>query len=163
REKTPTRATKNLTCNNSRAKGRNFVNDICYTVLRADNAEAEHGVAMMNDARRARAENSLARDADQSARHVRTPTRRSTSHDQRSRMRDLALAGRRQRAKQREKEHEREHRAELREQRRVEKEPAAAQTNLEKEREHYRATLAAIEAQGDEDSMAKIEERLADV
>lgn len=163
REKIATNATKNFTFNNSQAKGRKFVNDMSKVLLRAYNAEAENCVVMMKAGRLEPAQKRLARTADQIARQGKMINLEITSHYQRLRMRELELADRHLRAKQREKELEREHRAELREQRRVEKELAAAQAKLKKEREHYLATLAALTAQGDEDGMARMEERLADV
>jgi hypothetical protein len=62
-----------------------------------------------------------------------------------------------------EREADREHKAELREQKRAEAELRAEQDRLNKERTHFLNSIAALEANGDTEGVARLKEKLADV
>jgi hypothetical protein len=79
------------------------------------------------------------------------------------RLKELELAARHLQAVQGEKELERERRAELAEQRKAEAELRREQERLEKEKAHYSSTLAALEAQGDTEGVARMLARLEEV
>lgn len=158
-----TTATADFTYNNSAAKGRTFVANMSKILLRAYNAEAENAVTMMRAGRLESAQKRLARVADQIARQGNMIQLEISPEYQSLRMYELELADRHLRAKQRERDLERERKAELREQRQAERELAAEHARLDKEKSHYLSTLAALEAQGDEEGMSRMRERIEDV
>ncbi|MCG5458238.1 DUF4041 domain-containing protein [Micromonospora sp. PSH03] len=62
-----------------------------------------------------------------------------------------------------EKEREREEKARLREERRVQQEIDRERARLDKERQHYANALAALQAKGDVDGAAQMQERLTQI
>lgn len=163
RDKHAVSSTANFTFNNSAAQGRKFVNDMTKVLLRAYNAEAENAVKATRAGNLQTAQTRLSRAADQIATSGQMISLRITDSYHRMRLDELALAARHLQAVQAEKELERERRAELREQRKAEQELKAERDRLEKERGHYLATLAALEANGDVDGVARIRAKLDDV
>ncbi len=163
RDKRATIATTNFTFNNSAAKGRKFVADMSKLLLRAYNAEAENCVKSVKAGGIATATKRLSTVADQIARQGSMISLQITSDYHALRLQELSLAAQHLQAVQREKELERAHREELREQKKAEQELQREKDKLEKERAHYAATLAALEANGDEEGAARVRERIADV
>ncbi len=163
RSKRATQATSNFTFNGSAAKGRKFVSDMSNLLLRAYNAEAENCVKTVKAGNLATATKRLNTVIDQIARQGTMIDLRITPHFHQLRMKELALAAQHLQALQREKELERAHREELREQRKAEQELQRQKEKLEKEKSHYLATLAALEAKGDLEGAERVRERLADV
>ncbi|MCI2956854.1 DUF4041 domain-containing protein [Agromyces atrinae] len=158
-----TSATQGFTFNNSAAKGRKFVNDMSKILLRAYNAEAENCVKTMRAGNLAAAQLRLVKVAEQISRQGKMIDLRITPYYQDLRLRELVLAAQHLQTLQAEKEREREHRAELREQKKAEQELAREHERLEKERSHYLAALAALEANGDLEGAERMREKLADV
>lgn len=156
-------ATQGFTFNNSAAKGRKFVSDMSKVLLRAYNAEAENAVKMMRAGNLFAAQQRLTKVAEQIARQGSMIDLKITPYYQELRLREMELANRHLRTLQEEKEREREHRAELREQRKAEQELAKEHQRLEKEKSHYLAALAALEAKGDAEGADRMREKLADV
>lgn len=163
RDKHATTASENFTFNNSAAKGRKFVSDMSKILLRAYNAEAENCVKTMRAGNLAAAQQRLAKVAEQIERQGAMIDLRITPYYQQLRMKELALAAKHLQAVQREKELERERRAELREQRKAEQELAREHERLEKEKHHYQAVLAALEASGDVEGAERMRQKIADV
>ncbi len=158
-----TTASQGFTFDNSAAKGRKFVNDMSKILLRAYNAEAENAVKMMRAGNLFAAQQRLSKVAEQIARQGTMIDLKITPYYQQLRLQELELANRHLRTVQEEKERAREHRAELREQRKAEQELAREHERLAKEKSHYLAALAALEAKGDLDGAARMREKLADV
>ncbi|GAA1704540.1 hypothetical protein GCM10009792_25680 [Microcella alkalica] len=163
RGKRATQASSNFTFNGSTAKGKKFVSDMSNLLLRAYNAEAENCVKSVKAGNLPTATKRLNTVVEQIARQGTMIDLRITPHFHQLRMKELALAAEHLQARQREKELERAHREELREQRKAEQELARQKEKLEKERSHYVATLAALEANGDVEGAQRIRDRLADV
>lgn len=163
REKHAVTSSANFIFNNSAAQGRKFVNDMTKVLLRAYNAEAENAVKATRAGNLHTAQTRLSRAADQIAKSGQMISLRITDSYHRMRLEELELAARHLQTVQAEKELERERRAELREQRKAEQELQAERDRLEKERGHYLATLAALEANGDADGAARIRLKLEDV
>lgn len=163
RDKRATVATSNFTFNNSAAKGRKFVADMSKLLLRAYNAEAENCVKSVKAGNIATATKRLSTVADQIARQGSMISLQITSEYHALRLQELSLAAQHLQAVQREKELERAHREDLREQKKAEQELQREKEKLEKEKAHYAATLAALEANGDEEGAARVRERMADV
>lgn len=149
--------------NNSEAQGRKFVNDMSKVLLRAYNAEAENAVKATRAGNLSVAQKRLATAAEQIARSGTMIDLRIDPAYHLLRLREIALANDHLQALAREKELERDRRAELREQAKAEAELRKAKESLEKEKSHYLATLAALEANGDAEGAARMRAKLDDV
>ncbi|MEJ3404785.1 DUF4041 domain-containing protein [Rathayibacter sp. YIM 133350] len=149
--------------NNSQAQGKKFLNDMTKVLLRAYNAEAENAVKTTKAGNLRSAQTRLTKAAEQIANGGRMIELRITDEYHRLRLKELELANSHLLAVQRERELERERRAELREQQRAEAELRQEKERLAKERAHYVATLAALEANGDVAGVERIQAQLADV
>ncbi|MGO1735351.1 MAG: DUF4041 domain-containing protein [Leucobacter sp.] len=163
RNKHAATAVEGFTFNNSIAQGKRFVNALTKLLLRAYNAEAENAIKTTKAGNLTTAQARLNRAADQIAKNGSMIELRISQHYHDLRLKEIELANRHMQAVQREKGLEREHRAELREQRKVEQELKREQERLEKEKAHYQATLAALQAKGDEDGAARMLAKLEDV
>ncbi len=163
RGKQATTATTNFTFNNSASQGKRFVDDMSKLLLRAYNAEAENCVKGVKAGNVETAMKRLGTVVDQIAKLGAMINLRITPQYHRLRLEELSLAAQHMQAVQAEKELERAQREELREQRRAEQELAREQEKLEKERAHYSSTLAALEANGDNEGAERVRARLADV
>lgn len=111
----------------------------------------------------AAAQQRLSKVAEQIERQGAMIDLRITPFYQQLRMKELALAAKHLQSVQREKELERERRAELREQRKAEQELAREHERLEKEKHHYQAVLAVLEASGDVEGAERMRQKIADV
>lgn len=163
RDKRAVTAAPKFLFNNSEAQGRKFVSDMSKVLLRAYNAEAENAVKTTKAGNLAVAQKRLTTAAEQIARSGTMISLRIDSEYHALRLREIALANDYLRVLAREKELERDRRAELREQAKAEAELRKAKESLEKERSHYLATLAALEANGDLEGAARIRAKLEDV
>jgi len=139
------------------------VSDMSKVLLRAYNAEAENAVKTTKAGNLAVAQKRLTTAAEQIARSGTMISLRIDSEYHALRLREIALANDYLRVLAREKELERDRRAELREQAKAEAELRKAKESLEKEKSHYLATLAALEANGDLEGAARIRAKLEDV
>jgi hypothetical protein len=156
-------ASSGFTFNNSVAQGRKFVSDMSKVLLRAYNAEAENAVKTTRSGNLAVAQKRLTTAAEQIAKSGTMIDLRINTHYHGLRLKEIELANRHLQVLAREKEMERDRKAELREQVKAEAELKKAKETLSKERSHYLATLAALEANGDEDGAARIRAKLEDV
>lgn len=163
RNKTAVTTTSGFTFNNSAAQGKKFINDMAKVLLRAYNAEAENAIKATKAGNLYSAQTRLTKAAEQIANGGRMIQLRITDKYHRLRLKELELANSHLMALQRERELERERRAELREQAKAEAELRREKERLEKERAHYLATLANLEAKGDQAGADRIREQLADV
>ena len=158
-----TTASTGFTFNGSVAKGTKFVKDMSSILLRAYNAEAENCVKAVRAGNLLTAQNRLSKVREQIARQGSMMSLEIDDRYHRLRLKELEIAARHLQAIQAEKEMDRERRAELAEQRKAEAELKREQEKLEKERSHYLATLAVLEAQGDLEGADRMRLRLEEV
>ena len=163
RSRSAVTATSGFTFNNSAAQGKKFINDMTKVLLRAYNAEAENAVKATKAGNLYSAQTRLTKAAEQIANGGKMIQLRITDRYHWLRLKELELANAHLTALQRERELERERRAELREQQRAAAELRREKERLEKERAHYQATLAALEANGDTEGADRIRAQLTDV
>jgi Meiotically up-regulated gene 113/Domain of unknown function (DUF4041)/Protein of unknown function (DUF2510) len=167
RAKSAILANTNFFFNNSAAQGRKFVNEMSRIMLRAYNAEPENCVKTVKAGNLAAAQARLLKAKDQIEKQGRMIDLRVADHYHALRLRELELAADFHMRVQEEKEAEREARAELREQRKAEQELRAERERLEKllqkEQAHYANFKAMLEANGDEEGIRRLEQKLADV
>jgi len=152
-----------FTFNNSEAQGRKFMTDMAKVLLRAYNAEAENAVRATRAGNLHVAQTRLSKAAEQIAKSGTMIDLRIEPSYHQMRLEEIALANEHLQTVQAEKERERERRAELREQQRAAAELQAEHDRLEKERQHYLSTLAALQANGDTEGAARVQARLEDV
>lgn len=151
----------NWTVGGSEAKGRAMVRDISKLMLRAYNAEADNLVRGLKPYKLDSAKERLNKVADTIARLGTQLGIRISNDYHRLRIKELRLTAD-YLAKVAE-EKEREEKARLREERKVQQEIERERARLEKERQHYANALAALQAKGDVDGAAQMQERLAEV
>lgn len=156
-------ATSNFTFNNSTAKGNKFVKDMSGILLRAYNAEAENCIKSVRAGNLQTAQARLSKVREQIAKQGAMISLEITDSYHRLRLQELEIASRHLQAVQREKELERERRAELAEARKAEAELRKERERLDKEKSHYLATLAALEAAGDIEGAERMRVRLGEV
>lgn len=162
-DKTAASASSNFTFNNSAAQGRRFTANMMKILLRAYNAEAENGVKAVRAGNLHTAQSRLSKAAEQIQKQGSMISLEISPHFHRLRLHELELANRHLVAIQREKELERERREQLREQRKAEQELQREHDRLEKEKSHYLATLASLEANGDDEGVLRMRAKLEDV
>ena len=163
RDKRAVHATTGFTFNNSRAQGDKFVRNMSTIMLRAYNAEAENGIKSTKAGNLAAAQKRLDTVKDQIARQGSMISLAIDDRYHSLRLKEQKLASAHLQRLAAEREAERERKAELREQKRVEAEIRAEKERLEKERSHYVNSIAALQAKGDLDGAARLQEKLADV
>lgn len=156
-------ATTAFTYNNSAAKGRSMVKDFSRLALRAYNAEAENCTKSVKAGNLPSAITRLGKAADQIASTGKFLDIRITHEYHQARLKELELASRHMQVLAAEREAERERKAELREQAKVEAELRKERERLEKEKAHYLNSIAALQAKGDSEGAARLQEKLADV
>ena len=149
------RADANFIFNNSEAKGRKFVSDMSKIMLRAYNAEAENCVKTVKAGNLATAEKRLSKVVEQVARQGTMIALEIDRTYHSLRLKELGLASKHLQRLADEKDAEREQRARLREEKRVEQELKREQEKLEKERAHILNAIAALEANGDLEGVAR--------
>lgn len=156
RTKQATSASTGFTFNGSEAKGRKFVEDMSKMMLRAYNAEAENCVIAVRagNVRVALDRLSKARDQIRKLGTLISLDIRDNYH--RMRTEEIELAARHLDAVKAEKERDREEKERLREERKAQQELERAREKLQKELNHYRSVLAALEARGDSEGAARI-------
>ena len=149
--------------NNSRAKGEKMIREFSKLMLRAYNNEADNCVRTM---RPYMLEASVARlDKARSTitRLGKTMDISVTDDYHRLRIAELELTADYLAKVAEEKELEREEKARLREEAVARREYEREQARLEKERAHYAAALAALQAKGDDAAAADVEAKLGEI
>lgn len=156
-------ATSGFTFNNSKAQGDKFVRNMSTIMLRAYNAEAENGIKSTKAGNLAAARKRLDTVKDQIARQGSMISLSIDERYHKLRLKEQELASSHLQRLAAERAAERERKAELREQKRVEAEIRAEKERLEKERAHYVNSISALQAKGDLDGAARLQEKLTDV
>ncbi len=151
------------TVNGSEAEGRVMVRDFSKLMLRAYNAEADNLVRGLKPYKLDSAVERLGKVAAIIAKLGKTMHIRISESYHRLRVRELELTADYLAKVAEEKEREREEKARLREERRVQQEIERERARLDKERQHYANALAALQAKGDVDGAAQMQERLAQI
>lgn len=151
------------TVQGSAAKGRRMVEQTSKLMLRAYNAEAESLVRALKPHRLAASVEKLRKTALQIERLGTVMTIQINDSYERLRTLELELVADYLAKVEEEKEATRAAREALREQRKVEQEMARAREKLQKEWEHYANAMAAMQANGDAEAVARLQAQLADV
>lgn len=149
--------------NGSAAQGRTMLRDYSKLMLRAYNAEADNLVRGLRPYKVDAAIERLDKVASTIARLGKTMDIRIAVDYHRLRVRELTLTADYVQKVADEKEREREEKARLREERRVQQEIDRERARLDKERQHYANALATLQAKGDIEGSAQLQERLAQI
>ena len=163
RNKTAIDHTTNFLFNNSKPKGKRFLNDMSHMALSLYNAEAENCIKRV---KAGNLQSSIARLNKCAERIQRFGTfiDLQVNHSyQQLRIDELKVTAQFMIAKEEEKEAERERKAELREQRKVEKEIEHEMDRLRKEQEHYKNALNMISDSDDTDKISEFKEKLDNI
>lgn len=155
--------TTNFLFNNSKPKGKRFLNDMSHMALSLYNAEAENCIKRV---KAGNLQSSIARLNKCAERIQRFGTfiDLQVNHSyQQLRIDELKVTAQFMIAKEEEKEAERERKAELREQRKVEKEIEHEMDRLRKEQEHYKNALNMISDSDDTDKISEFKEKLDNI
>ncbi|UQU62796.1 DUF4041 domain-containing protein [Couchioplanes caeruleus] len=157
------RSAAGWTVNGSDAQGRAMLRDYSKLMLRAYNAEADNLVRTLKPYKLPAAIDRLGKVAATIARLGKTMDIRITEEYHRLRVQELGLTSDYQEKLAEEKERDREEKARLREERRLQQEIERERARLDKERQHYANAVAALQATGDTDGLAQLQERLAQI
>jgi uncharacterized protein DUF4041/Meiotically Up-regulated Gene 113 (MUG113) protein len=156
-------ATTDWTVNGSASKGRVMVNETSKLMLRAYNAEADNLVRAMKPFKLAASIERLDRAAATIARLGKTMKIAIAPQYHRLRTKELELTADYLNKVALEKERERQDRERLREERRVQQEIEAERRRLHKEKQHYLNALAKLQAQGNADSIERLQSKVAEI
>ncbi|NIL43692.1 DUF4041 domain-containing protein [Salinispora arenicola] len=151
------------TVNGSAAEGRAMVRDFSKLMLRAYNAEADNLVRGLKPYKLDSAADRLGKVAATIAKLGKTMDIRIAEEYHRLRVKELELTADYQEKVVEEKERERAEKARLREERRAQQEIERERARLDKERQHYANAMAALQAKGDADGAAQMQDRLAQI
>ncbi|WP_431884743.1 DUF4041 domain-containing protein [Micromonospora wenchangensis] len=157
------KAATGWTVNGSAAEGRVMVRDFSKLMLRAYNAEADNLVRGLKPYKLDSAVDRLGKVTATIAKLGKTMQIRIAGEYHRLRIRELELTADYQEKLAEEKERDREEKARLREERRAQQEIERERARLDKERQHYANALAALQARGDADGAAQMQDRLAQI
>ena len=163
RDKTAINHTDNFLFNNSKSKGKKFINDMSRMALSLYNAEAENCIKSVRAGNLQSSVARLNRCAERIERFGTFIDLQVNHQYQQLRINELEVTARFMMAKEAEKEAERERKAELREQRKAEKELEEEMARLRKEQEHYENVLDKMRDSGDPDMVSKLELKLNDI
>ncbi len=156
-------AASGWTVNGSAAQGRTMLRDYSKLMLRAYNAEADNLVRTLKPYKLQAAVERLGKVAATIARLGKTMDIRVSEDYHRLRVRELGLTADYQEKLAEEKERDREEKARLREERRLQQEIDRERARLDKERQHYANAVAALQAQGDSEGLAQLQQRLEQI
>ncbi|WKU07164.1 DUF4041 domain-containing protein [Micromonospora sp. HUAS LYJ1] len=157
------KAATGWTVNGSVTEGRAMVRDFSKLMLRAYNAEADNLVRGLRPYKLDSAVDRLGKVAATIVKLGKTMQIRIAEDYHRLRIKELELTADYQEKLAEEKEREREEKARLREERRAQQEIERERARLDKERQHYANALAALQAKGDADGAARMQDRLAQI
>lgn len=157
------KAATGWTVNGSAAEGRAMIRDFSKLMLRAYNAEADNLVRGLKPYKLASAIERLGKVAATIAKLGKTMDIRIAEGYHRLRVEELELTADYQEKLAEEKEREREEKARLREERRAQQEIERERARLDKERQHYANAMAALQAKGDADGAAQMQDRLVQI
>jgi len=152
-----------FTFNNSLAKGRRMTSDFSKLMLRAYNAEADNCVRSLRAGNVLTAKKRLEASVTAIAKLGAMMEMQINPAYHVLRNQELELTADFLMKVQEEKEAAREERERLREERKAEQELALEREQLDKQRGHYLNALEALQASGDEEGIADLTQKLADV
>jgi hypothetical protein len=156
-------AAHSWTVNGSASEGRKMLRDFSKLMLRAYNAEADNLVRGLKPYKVASAKDRLDKVAFTIERLGKTMSIRISRDYHLLRFREIELTGDYQEMLAREKERERAERERLREERKVQQDMQRERERLDKERQHYLNALAALEAHGDVEAVARLRAELDEI
>lgn len=156
-------AATDWTVNGSKREGQKMVRDFSKLMLRAYNAEADYAVRSMRPHRLSSLVDRLYKSRETIARLGATMHIRITDGYHNARVRELELTADFLQKKEEEKEAQREVRAREREEAAVQKELDRQREKLNKELGHYQSALDRLRERGDEAGVAEMEAKLAEI
>ncbi|WP_449348891.1 DUF4041 domain-containing protein [Streptomyces shaanxiensis] len=156
-------AATDWTVNGSKREGQKMVRDFSKLMLRAYNAEADYAVRSMRPHRLSSLVDRLYKSRETIARLGATMHIRITDQYHNARVRELELTADFLQKKEEEKEAQREARAREREEAAVQRELDRQREKLNKELGHYQAALDRLRERGDEAGVAEMEAKLAEI
>lgn len=163
RNKHAVMAAEGFTYNNSKAKGKTFVNKLSKLALRSYNAEVENAITRLKAGNLAAGQKRLEKARTEVSRMGDMINLEITWAFHRLRLRELELASYHLEAKKALKEQEAQERARLREEKKAQAEMEAERKRLEKEQTHYLNALAKLRDAGRNDETEKFEAKLAEI
>ncbi|MEU1655743.1 DUF4041 domain-containing protein [Streptomyces griseofuscus] len=156
-------ATTDWTVNGSKREGQKMVRDFSKLMLRAYNAEADYAVRSMRPYRLASLVDRLYKSRETIAKLGATMHIRISDEFHNARVRELELTADYLQKKDEEKEAQREARAREREEAAVQRELDRQREKLNKELGHYQAALERLRERGDAGGAAELEAKLAEI
>ncbi|RPF30998.1 DUF4041 domain-containing protein [Streptomyces sp. TLI_185] len=156
-------AATDWTVNGSKREGQKMVRDFSKLMLRAYNAEADYAVRSMRPHRLSSLVDRLYKSRETIARLGATMHIRITDEYHNARVRELELTADYLQKKDEEKEAQREARAREREEAAVQRELDRQREKLNKELSHYQAALDRLRERGDEAGVAEMQAKLAEI
>ncbi|MFG3284167.1 DUF4041 domain-containing protein [Streptomyces sp. NPDC048111] len=156
-------AATDWTVNGSKREGMKMVRDFSKLMLRAYNAEADYAVRSMRPHRLSSLVDRLFKSRETIARLGATMHIRITDEYHNARVRELELTADFLQKKEEEKEAQREVRAREREEAAVQRELDRQREKLNKELGHYQAALERLRERGDAAAVAEMEAKLAEI
>ncbi|MGW3115924.1 DUF4041 domain-containing protein [Streptomyces sp. NPDC001107] len=156
-------AATDWTVNGSKREGQKMVRDFSKLMLRAYNAEADYAVRSMRPHRLNSLVDRLYKSRETIARLGATMHIRITDEYHNARVRELELTADHLQKKDEEKEAQREARAREREEAAVQRELDRQREKLNKELSHYQAALDRLRERGDEAGVAEMQAKLAEI
>lgn len=163
REGRAVQAATDWTVNGSKREGQKMVRDLSKLMLRAYNAEADYAVRSMRPHRLSSLVDRLFKSRETIARLGATMHIRITDQYHNARVRELELTADFLQKKEEEKEAQREVRAREREEAAVQRELDRQREKLNKELGHYQAALDRLRERGDEAGVAEMQAKLAEI
>ncbi|MEV8546175.1 DUF4041 domain-containing protein [Streptomyces sp. NPDC051572] len=151
------------TVNGSTREGQKMVRDFSKLMLRAYNAEADYAVRTMRPHRLRSLVDRLYKSRETIAKLGATMHIRISDEYHNARVRELELTADFMQKKDEEKEAQREARAKEREEAAVQRELDRQREKLNKELGHYQAALDRLRERGDEAAVAEMEAKLAEI
>ncbi len=156
-------AATDWTVNGSKREGQKMVRDFSKLMLRAYNAEADYAVRSMRPHRLSSLVDRLYKSRETIAKLGATMHIRITDEYHNARVRELELTADFLQKKEEEKEAQREARAREREEAAVQRELDRQREKLDKELSHYQAALERLRERGDEAGVAELQAKLAEI
>jgi hypothetical protein len=164
RDKSAYTYTSGITLGDSAVKGKQFAERMAKIMLSAYNAESENAIKSIRSADCApAAKNKINKSLERATKNGQDVGLRITAAYHKLRLEEVDLAAKHLLAVKLEKELEKERREELREQEKAAKELQAEHDRLAKERQHYLNTLRAVTANGDEEAIARMQEKIEEL
>lgn len=161
--KTAVTATSNFVFNNSKSKGKSFVNRLSKLALRSYNAEVENAITRLKAGNLEAGIKRINRAREQVEKMGSMINLRIAGPYHSLRLDELRLTAKHLDSKKLAKEAEREERARLREEKKVQQELEAERKRLQKEKTHYENVLLKLRREGRDDEAAELAHKLAEI